>query len=162
MTFVAQPLVTSADVGLMAKLRELGWKALGSILILLGIGGVVATIESLRTSVLAGAILCAIAIGLLAGGGMLRSWSDELRCVRRAQAATKAGRAARREAATEAAGVVRMGYLHVHDEPGFDHTVLFDHVECEHGGGARSMSTSQLRSMHDEQHATSPAWVLAT
>jgi hypothetical protein len=145
----------------VAKLREFGWKTLGGMLILLGIGGVVATIESLRTSVLAGAIGGVIATGLLAGGGMLRSWADELRYVRKAQAATEGGRTARAEAAAEAAGVVRMGYLHVHDEPVIDHTVLFDHVVSEHGGGLRSMSTHELRSLHDEQHAASPGWVLA-
>jgi hypothetical protein len=143
------------------KLRGFGWKVLGSMLILLGISGVVATIESLRTSVLAGVITGVVAIGLLAGGGMLRSWSDELRYVRRARDATETGRTARLEAAAEAAGVVRMGYLHVHDGPAIDHTVLFDHVVSEHGGGHRSMSTHQLRSFHDEQHATAPAWVSA-
>jgi hypothetical protein len=146
----------------MAKLRELWWKVLGSMFILLGLGCVVATIESLRTSVLVGALDAVIAIGLLAGGGMLRSWSDERRYVRKAQAATEAGRTARQEAAAEAAGVVRMGYLHVHDEPVIDHTILFDHVEREHGGSLRSMSTHELRSVHDGQHEKSPAWVLAT
>ena len=143
------------------RLRGFGWKVLGSMLILLGISCVAATIVLLRTSVLAGALDGVIAIGLLAGGGMLRSWSNELRYVRRAQAATEAGRTARAEAAAEAAGLVRIGYLHVHDEPVIDHTVLFDHVVSEHGGGPRSMSTQQLHSLHDEQHATSPAWVQA-
>src|SRR5439155_14535517 len=94
-------LGASADVGRMknTRLRGFGWKVLGSMLILLGIGCVAATIVSLGKSVLAGAIDGVIAIGLLAGGGMLRSWSNELRYVRRAQSATEAGRTARAEAA---------------------------------------------------------------
>jgi hypothetical protein len=137
-------------------LRAFAWKVLGTLLIVLGIGAVVATIQSLRTSIVASAIDSLIAFVLLAGGGVLRSWSEELRWQRRMKIATEAGRAARRMEAAEAAGVLTLAYSHGHERSVIDHSVLSEHLADVHGIYALSLTTRELHDTHEKEHLTSP------
>jgi hypothetical protein len=141
---------------MMNILREFAWKALGTLLILFGMCAVVATIVSLRTSILLGAMASAAACSLLAGGGILRSWSNELRCVRKSRAATEHGGKARLRASGEASGMLRLAYSHGHDRSVNDHSLLFEHLASEHDFVSRSMTTHELRTTHEQDHATSP------